>query len=125
MRSPYICYEQKKKTEMENLTFDKLPQAVAELSAKIDQLAARLSLAEPEENDTLDVEGAMRLLKKSRATIYQMTHTGTIPHFKIKNGNKLYFSKKELTDLIKAGRVRTRDEIAAGAMDMIAKGGRK
>lgn len=108
---------------MENLSFDKLPQAVAELSAKIDQLAAQLSVAAPEENDTLDLEGAMRLLKKSRATIYQMTHTGTIPHFK--SGNKLYFSKKELTDFIRAGRVRTKNEIAAGAMDMIAKGGRK
>lgn len=108
---------------MKNRSFDNLPQAVADLEAKVDQLVALLSAAVPEESDTVDVEGAMRLLKKSRATIYQMTHTGTIPHFK--NGNKLYFSKKELTDFIRAGRVRTRDEIAAGAMDMIAKGGRK
>lgn len=108
---------------MENLTFERLPQAVAELSAKIDQLAARLSASAPEESDTVDIEAAQAILKKSRATIYQMTHRGTIPHFK--NGNKLYFSKKELTDFIRAGRVRTKDEIAAGAMDMIAKGGRK
>lgn len=108
---------------MENLSFDKLPQAVAELSAKIDQLAAQLSVAAPEENDTLDLEGAMRILKKSRATIYQMTHTGTIPHFKV--GNKLYFSKKELTDFIRQGRIRTNEEIAAGAMDLVKKGGRQ
>lgn len=109
---------------MENLSFDKLfakavaessAKAVAELSTKIDQLAARLSIDVPEESDTTDIEGAMRLLKKSRATIYQMTHTGTIPHFK--NGNKLYFSKKELTDFIRAGRVKTIEEIQSDAME--------
>lgn len=108
---------------MEIPSFDKLPQSMVELHAKVDKLFSLLSIDVPEESDITDIEGAMRLLKKSRATIYQMTHRGTIPHFK--NGNKLLFSKKELTDFIRAGRVRTKDEIAAGAMDMIAKGGRK
>lgn len=104
---------------METITFDNLPKAMIEVIERLERIENILTgqkVAEVD-SDWMDVEQASVFLNISKATIYSMTHLGTIAHYK--KGNKLYFSKKELNEYLKSGRVRTKKEIADGAMDLI------
>jgi len=59
------------------------------------------------------IELAMEITGLAKATIYTRVSSRTIPHRK--RGKKLYFSRRELTDWIEAGRRKTRAEIASGS----------
>lgn len=88
------------------MTFDKLPEAVNTLIQKVDHLTSLLleKGKEPKEktNDFIDINEAAKLLHKSKATIYALVSKSAIPHYK--NGQKLFFSEKELLDYIRAGK---------------------
>ena len=96
-----------------NITYDNLPQAVAGLYQRFDDLEKKLlkgSEEEPvEEDELLVINQAAILVKKSVATIYTLVHRGEIPCFK--RGGRLYFSKLELIAWIKQGRKSTNHEI--------------
>lgn len=115
-------------------TSDMVPRLMAEQNLKLEEqnlrlariekmLAGRYAAMQAEENDILRPEAAAKFIDLALPTLYTKTSRGEIPH--MKKGGRLYFSKKELLEYIQAGRIRTKAEIAAGAMDMIAKGGRK
>jgi excisionase family DNA binding protein len=55
----------------------------------------------------LNVGEVCRLLRVPAATIYQLTHRGRIPHFKI--ANRLRFRRSEILDWIEERRVRRRE----------------
>lgn len=89
-------------TENENNrpSFDGLPQSVAELHDKIDRLTEtveRLAIAigTKPQNELMTVEDVSAMLCKSVSTIYTMTSEHRIPYRK--QGNKLYFIRKEIT----------------------------
>lgn len=54
----------------------------------------------------LSVADVCELLRVPAATIYQLTHRGRIPHFKI--AARLRFRRSEILDWIEERRVRTR-----------------
>lgn len=54
-------------------------------------------------NEFLTVDQAAKLLNSKKSTIYKRTHTGTIPYYK--TGNKLFFRKSELLQLIEANKI--------------------
>lgn len=61
----------------------------------------------------LTIQQAAEFLNLSVPTLYTKVHNAEIPVYK--KTKRLYFSKQELTDWIKAGRKKTTSEIAAEA----------
>ncbi len=77
-----------------------------------------------QENDKLlTIKEAGEFLHLSIPTLYGYVSRSAIPVSK--QGKRLYFSKKELTDWIKAGRKQTITEINAEAHTYISKKGSK
>lgn len=59
------------------------------------------------------IELAIKITGKAKPTIYSLVHSRKIPH--LKQGKKLYFSRRELTDWLKSGKRKTQPEIALEA----------
>ena len=105
------------------LTFDQLPKAVQDISDKVNNIE-RLLLAKSETElsetpDLLTIQQAAQFISLSVPTMYGLVQRAKIPVNK--RGKRLYFSKKELTDWIKAGRKKTNDEIAIEANKYLQK----
>lgn len=110
-----------------DITFEQLPQTVKEISEKVNNIE-RLLLAKPENlqpetPDLLTIKQAADFITLSVPTIYGLVHHAEIPVNK--RGKRLYFSKQELTDWIKAGRKKTNDEISKEVEKHLAKPKRK
>lgn len=85
--------------ENPHLSFDNLPQSVAELHEKIDRLTGMFeqiisSTAVASLPEIMTVEDVSAMLCKSVSTIYAMTSEHRIPYRK--QGNKLYFLRSEI-----------------------------
>ena len=100
---------------MKNLTFDQLPQAVCDLYGKLESIEQLLLANNPnvkqEAEDLLTIEQACDFLLLSKPTLYGYVSKNTIPFCKRPGSKRLWFSKQELTDWIKAGRKQTIAEI--------------
>ena len=97
-----------------NPTFDQLPGKVTEIFGELKSinkiLAELYKKQQPEAADQLLTIGeAATFLHLSVPTLYGRVSNSTIPHSKA--GKRLYFSRKELTDWIKAGRRQTVSEL--------------
>lgn len=95
------------------MTLEKLPHAVAELSDKLDHLE-RLILSQNNTSQTdtdklFTIKEAADFLHLTVPTIYSLVARAEIPV--CKRGKRLYFSKQEITGWIMAGRKKTVDEI--------------
>jgi len=102
---------------MTDLTFEKLPQAVTQIYDKLENierlLLSKNNLSHPEEDKLLTIREAAVILHLSVPTIYGLVQRQGVPV--CKQGKRLYFSKRELTDWIMAGRKKTVAEITAAA----------
>ena len=67
----------------EQITFDKLPQAVGYLTEQMEQIPCKIT-------------------RKAKPTIYTLARKGLIPAYK--RGKKLYFYEDELLQWIESGR---------------------
>ncbi len=98
---------------MENLTFDKLPEAVTMLTNEVSELK-RLFI-ERQETPTehpeqlLSIQQAAEFLSLSVPTLYSKVSKGELPV--MKQGKRLYFSRTELMEYVKAGRKKSNAEI--------------
>lgn len=102
---------------MGKLSFEKLPNAVAQLLEKLENVE-RLLLAKdnenpPEEDQLLNIKQVAEILCLSVPTIYGLVRHAEIPV--CKRGKRLYFVKKDLFDWVKAGRRKTLAEIKGEA----------
>lgn len=108
---------------MTEITFDNLPQAVTQVFNKLETIERLLlskgSEPQPEPDALLTVQQAATLLNLSVPTIYGLTQRAEIPV--CKRRKRLYFSKQELTDWVRAGRKKTLAETAAEATQYINK----
>lgn len=106
-----------KYADMQGLTFEKLPEAVAELHNRLTKIERLLQeqthSRHPKDDKLLSVAEAANLLDLSVPTIYGYVQRQEIPVNK--RGKRLYFSKQELTEWVKAGRKKTVSEIEAEA----------
>jgi excisionase family DNA binding protein len=106
-----------KHTQMAELTFDKLPEAVAQLYSKLSNieklLQDQLQTSQHESDQLLTIKEAAEFLNLSVPTLYGYIHRQAIPASK--RAGRLYFSKQELIDWVKAGRKKTTTEISAEA----------
>ncbi len=99
------------------ITFEKLPQAVNQLFDKLENIERLLlSKSNDPQNETdklLTIKQASEIIHLSVPTIYGLVQRAEVPV--CKRGKRLYFSKKELTAWIMAGRKKTVSEIEAEA----------
>jgi excisionase family DNA binding protein len=66
-------------------------------------------LKESSDDDLMDVENTAKFLGMAVPTIYEKTSRRLIPH--LKQGKKIYFSKRELKAWLNKGKVKTMTEI--------------
>lgn len=93
------------------ITNDQIPEALALLDQKLDNIERLLSAQTPQilQDEILNVEEAGLVVKKSKPTMYSLVSKRLIPHSK--RGNRLYFSKSELLSWIAEGRKKTNAEL--------------
>lgn len=99
--------------ECKDLTFDKLPEAVAYL---IEAVAEIKSLVKnktelPEKQIPIGIEDACRIIQKAKPTIYALVRKGLLPSYK--RGKKLFFFEEELLEWIAKGKKKTILDIRA------------
>lgn len=100
---------------MEAIRFEDLPKAMAELTAKVDELFGVIKNVQPtvKNEQYLTIEETAEFLSLSRPTIYSKVAKREIPH--MKRGKRLYFLREDLETYLKGGRVKTINEIEADA----------
>lgn len=87
------------------LSFDRLPEAIARLIDEVAQLRESLQrLGKPPSAlpRPIGIDEACAIVMKAKPTVYKLVHQGLIPHCKI--GNKLYFQEEELLEWIAKGK---------------------
>ena len=100
--------------KQEKMTFDQLPEAVTILAKEVSELK-RLFIERQEQPPTnppeelLTVQQAAEFLNLAVPTVYSKVHRRELPV--MKRGKRLYFSRTELLDYLKAGRKQTIAEI--------------
>jgi excisionase family DNA binding protein len=98
---------------MTQLTHNDIPQVLAELQASnrtILDLLQRANLRPNSDDDGLiTIDQAASHLNLSKATLYGYVSRSEIPH--MKRSKRLYFTKSDLNNWIKASRKRTLTEI--------------
>lgn len=103
---------------MEQLTFEQLPQAVTTLIKEISELKSLVIERQDQEpidqpEQPLTIQQAAEFLSLSVATLYNKVSKNEIPV--MKQGKRLYFSRTELFEYLKEGRIKTVSEIEAEA----------
>jgi len=99
---------------MENLTFDKLPEAVTMLTKEVSELKRLLiekqeqPIPKPTER-LLTIQETAELLSLKVPTMYSKVSKGELPV--MKRGKRLYFSSTEILEYIKVGRKKSNAEI--------------
>lgn len=96
----YMCKEE--------ITFDKLPQAITYLTKQVAELKLLVSVLQPsplEKHVLVEIDDACRIIKKAKPTIYALVRKGLLPSYK--KGKKLYFYEDELLEWIENGRRNT------------------
>lgn len=98
-------------------TFDQLPEAISQLHHKLENierfLISQRKQPTPAIDELLTVQQAATFLNLAVPTIYSMVQRKELPVFK--RAGRLYFSKTELVDYVKAGRKKTTTEIESEA----------
>lgn len=98
---------------MQDLTFNDLPSAVAEILQKLNAIEKLLnsSINQPGggSNTMMDVKEAADYLRLTVSTVYKLTSTREIPV--MKRFNRCYFLKEDLTNYLLGGRIKTIAEI--------------
>jgi excisionase family DNA binding protein len=97
---------------MEVLSFEQLPQAVNQLSRKLETIE-RLLLSSSDNQSNPDqlltIEQAAEFLHLTKPTLYSKVSKGEIPF--MKRSKRLYFSRIELMEYVKGGKQRTIEEV--------------
>ena len=84
---------------------------------ELQEVLAQLPPVQGSEDDLLTTKGACQLLNIAISTLYGLVHKRAIPC--MKQGRKLYFSKRELTQWVAQGRQQTQEDIEAQAAQFI------
>ena len=111
-------------------SFNNLPQAVQQLSDKLDYIERLLSFInphpeQPESDQWFDINELCSYHpdKPKKSTVYRWVREKKIPYHK--KGKKLAFLKSEIDEHIKSGRVKTQSEIEQEAEDYLVNKKRK
>ena len=111
---------------MNELSFDKLPKAIAHLQKEVSEIKNLLlqnATHIPEQDQFLTVKEAAVFLEVSVPTIYAYVQHKQIPV--MKKRKRLYFSKQELMEWVKDGRKKTKAEIEQQVGEALANQNRR
>ena len=90
----------------ENITFDKLPQAVGYLTEQVERIHKIVAALQPQtatdKHRIVEIDEACKITRRAKPTIYTLARKGLIPAYK--RGKKLYFYEDELLQWIESGR---------------------
>lgn len=107
---------------MLDVTFERLPMAVNQLFDKLDSiekmLKAQSSIEHEDPNKLFNIDEASDFLNLAKPTVYSMVSKGEIPY--MKRSRRLYFSKQDLLEYVRQGRVKTNDEIKEYALEYVS-----
>lgn len=113
--------------EVNDISFENLPRAVAHLVSEIAQIKILVERKEPSlippKKIPIDIVEACRIIGKAKPTVYTLVRKRLIPCYK--NGKKLYFFEDELLDWISQGKKKTLKEIESEATADFKKNFRK
>ncbi|WP_040282483.1 helix-turn-helix domain-containing protein [Psychroserpens damuponensis] len=99
---------------MNTLSFDQLPNVVAELQRGQSEILALLSnkaKPQPDIETPINLNEVSKITGLTKPTLYGYVQRNEIPHNK--KGNRLYFFKSEIVDWIKTGKQKTLKELEA------------
>ena len=107
-----------------DLSFEKLPQAVAVLTKEVSELKKFLLQKNevqttPSPEQLLTIKQAATFLSLKVPTLYSKVSKGELPV--MKRGKRLYFSQIELLEYLKTGRKKSNAEIEAEAANYLLK----
>ncbi len=113
--------------EVNDISFENLPRAVAHLVSEIAEIKFLVERKEnpptPQKRIPIDIVEACRIIGKAKPTVYTLVRKRLIPCYK--NGKKLYFFEDELLDWISQGKKKTLKEIESEATADFKKNFRK
>ena len=99
--------------DINEISFENLPKAVAHLASEIAQIKTmvqNVQIREPKEKRIpIGIEEVSRIIGKAKPTIYTLVRQRKIPCYK--NGKKLYFFEEEILEWISKGKKKTIQEI--------------
>ena len=82
------------------------------LDKKFEELSKKLtSITLIQQKEALDIEDAALLTGLSKAYLYKLCQSNSIPHYKSKGGKKIYFKKSELNEWMLGIKVKTKAEL--------------
>ena len=88
------------------ITFDKLPQAVGYLTEQVERIHKIVAALQPQtaidKHRIIEIDEACKITRKAKPTIYTLARKGVIPAYK--RGKKLYFYEDELLQWIESSR---------------------
>ena len=88
------------------ITFDKLPQAVGYLTEQLERIHIIVAALQPQattdKHRIVEIDEECKITRKAKSTIYTLARKGLIPAYK--RGKKLYFYEDELLQWIESGR---------------------
>jgi excisionase family DNA binding protein len=107
------------------ISFNDLPEAVAELTKKVDELYKIITNVQPQETEDqfLTVKETAKFLHLSVPTVYTKASRRELPY--MKRTKRLYFAKSDLEDYLKDGRVKTVSEIEEEADQFLSSKNRR
>ena len=88
----------------QEITFDKLPQAITYLTEQV----AELQPPQSEKHLLVGIDDACRIIQKAKPTVYALVRKGLLPSYK--KGKQLYFYEDELLAWIENGRKNTSEQ---------------
>ena len=104
------------------ITFDQLPQAVANLTAKMDlilQMMQRPKVESTINKRPIKIDEACKILGLAKITIYRLSAAGKIPSYK--NSKELNFYEDELLDYVASGMRKSSAQINAEVDNYVSK----
>ena len=88
------------------ITFDKLPQAVGYLTEQVERIHKIVAALQPQsaidKHRIIEIDEACKITRKAKPTIYTLARKRLIPAYK--RGKKLYFYEDELLQWIESSR---------------------
>ena len=88
------------------ITFDKLPQAVGYLTEQVERIHKIVAALQPQtaidKHRIVEIDEACKITRKAKPTIYTLARKGLIPAYK--RGKKLYFYEDVLLQWIESSR---------------------
>lgn len=115
-----MCLLLSKYITMKKITLETLPQAVLNLSSKLDRIESLLmeKSDSSKESGILNIEGVAELLGLSVQTIYGYVAENSIPFYKPKK--RLYFLKGEIVFWMQEHKEKSVSELEKDALDELS-----